>query len=85
MWQIPEQWHTWRGELLTGSRTSPQEVSVLQSTKMKGVGKHKGALTSDMEMQSLEFAQMVFSLVSIQYFLTLLVPPTFGMVYRMSL
>ena len=39
-----------------------QEREVLQSTKLKGVGDLKNALTSDMEMQSLEFAQLVFSL-----------------------
>jgi hypothetical protein len=35
---------------------------VLQSTKLKGVGELKSILTSDMEMKSLEFAQLVFSL-----------------------
>lgn len=45
---------------------------MLQSTKLKGVGDLKSALTSDMEMLSLEFAQLVFSLALVQYFLTVL-------------
>ena len=36
---------------------------MLLSTKMKGVGDLKNTLTSDMERQNLEFAQMVSSLV----------------------
>jgi hypothetical protein len=43
---------------------------VLQSSEMKGFGDLRSVLTSDMEMQSLEFAQLVFSLAFIQYFLT---------------
>lgn len=45
--------------------------------KLKVTGELKSALTSAMEMQSMEFAQLVFSLVLIQYFLTVLL---FGMV-----
>jgi hypothetical protein len=33
---------------------------VLQSTKLKGVGDLKNALTLDMEMQNLEFALLAF-------------------------
>ena len=40
--------------------TSPRKRSVLQSMKVTGVGD----LTSDMEMQNLEFAQLAFSPVS---------------------
>ena len=43
---------------------------VLQSTKLKGVVL-KRDLTSDMEMISLEFAQLVFGLALVQSFLTL--------------
>ena len=50
--------------------TRPGERVVFQSTKMKEVGDLKSALTSDMEMQSLEFAQLVFGLALVQYFLT---------------
>lgn len=59
---------------------SPKERSVLQSTKLTGVGDLKSVLTSDMEMQSLEFVQLIFSLTLVQYFLTM--PPSlcFGMV-----
>ena len=44
---------------------------MLQSTKLNGVGDLKSILTSDMEMQSLEFAQLVFSLALVQDFLTI--------------
>ena len=57
MLEMPELWDTCQGELLTGSGISPRERSMLQSTKVKGVRDLKNALTSsDMEMQSLEFA-----------------------------
>ena len=72
MLEMPESWGTCQGELLTGSGTSPRERSVLQSTKLKGIGDLKSALTSDVEMQSLEFAQLVFGLALVQYFLTML-------------
>ena len=52
---MPESWN----KLLTGTRISPRERSVLQSTKLKGVGDLKSILTSGMEMQGLEFAQLV--------------------------
>jgi hypothetical protein len=45
--------------MLTGSGTSPGESSLLQSTKMKKEWRSKTVLTSAMEMQSLEFAQLV--------------------------
>jgi hypothetical protein len=46
--------------LLTESGTSPGKRSLFKSTKIKkGVGNLKTTLTSDMEMQSLEFAQLV--------------------------
>ena len=48
--------------------------------KKKGVGDLKSALTSDMEMQSLEFAQLVFGLALVQYLLVLLLFPRFGIV-----
>lgn len=38
-----------------------REVCCRQSTMLKGVGKLKSPLTSDMEMQNLEFAMLVFS------------------------
>jgi hypothetical protein len=69
---MPELWDTCQGELLTDSGTGPRERSVLQSTKLKGIRELKSALTSDMEMQSLEFTQMVFSLALVQYFLTMI-------------
>ena len=45
-----------------GSGTSPRERNVLQYTKLNGVGDLKSVLTSDMEVQSLEFAYLVFGL-----------------------
>lgn len=46
-------WDTCQGKLLTGSGNSPREKSVLQKTKIKGVGDLKSILTPDMGMQSL--------------------------------
>ena len=62
---MPEPGDTCQGELLTGSGTSPSQRSVLQSTKLKGIGDLKSPLTSDIEMLSLEFAgfQCGFGLV----------------------
>ena len=39
---------------------------------MKGVGEMKNILTSDMEIQGLEFAELVFSLALVKYFLIIL-------------
>lgn len=43
-----------------------------QSTKLKGVGDLKSALMADLEMQSLEFAHLFFSLTLVQYLFTVL-------------
>ncbi|KAL6044039.1 hypothetical protein STEG23_014727 [Scotinomys teguina] len=51
-----------------------------QSTKLKGFGDLKIVLTSDMEMQSLEFAQLVLSIGLVQDFLTMLPSMHFEMV-----
>ena len=80
MLEMPDPRDSCQGKLLTGSQTSPRERSVLQSTKLKGVGDLKTALTSDMEMQSMEFAQLDFSLDLVQCFLTMFVFLPFGMV-----
>jgi hypothetical protein len=42
---------------------------LLQPTEQKGVGDLKSILTSGMENQSLEFAQLDFGLALVQYFL----------------
>ena len=57
--------------------TNPRERSVLQSTKLKGVGDLKSALTSDMEKQSLECVLLVLGLA-----LFTMLPPflTFGII-----
>ena len=47
------------------------QICQQQSTRMKGVGDLKSTLTLDMEMRSLEFAQLVFGLALVQYFLTM--------------
>ena len=72
MLEMPESLDTCQGELLTGSGTNPRDSSMLQLTKLKGVGNLKSALTSDTETQNLEFALLVFGLASVQYFLTML-------------
>jgi hypothetical protein len=48
---------------------------MLQSPKLKEVRDLKSAQTPDMEMQSLEFAYLVFSLGWVQRFLTCSLPP----------
>ena len=60
-----------------------QERTVLHSIKLEGVEDLKSTLTSDMEMQNLEFALHVFCLAFVQYFLTM----TFwnGNIYSMLL
>jgi hypothetical protein len=66
--EMPDLCDTCWGELLTGSGTSPREGSVLQSitsTKLKGVRDVKSPVTSEVEMQSLESAQLVFCLALI--------------------
>lgn len=55
---------------------------MLGLTKLKGAGDLKSALTSNVEKQSLEFAQLVFSLASVQYFLTVLPFLPFGIVMQ---
>jgi hypothetical protein len=59
--EMPEPWDTCQGKLLTESGTSPRERSVLQPAKIKGVRDLKSVLTSNMEMQRSEFAELVFS------------------------
>jgi hypothetical protein len=48
---------------------------VLPSTKMKGARDLKRTLTSDMEMQILEFGQLDFHPVLVQYLLIMLFFP----------
>lgn len=57
-----------------------KERSVLNSTKLKGVGDLKIILTSDMKIQILEFVQLASRLALVQYFLTMLPSLSFGMV-----
>ena len=53
---------------------------MLQSTKLKGVGDLKSTLKSDMEMQTLEFPQLMFSPVLVQHFLAMVPFIAFGTV-----
>ena len=75
MLEISEPWAICLGKLLTECGTSPRERRVLQSTNSEGVRVPKSVLTLDIEMQS-----SVFSLVSFQYFLSMLPSLVFGMV-----
>lgn len=50
----------------------PRQRNVSQSTKLKGIGGLKSALMADLEMQSLEFAHIFFSLTLVQYLFTVL-------------
>jgi hypothetical protein len=80
MLEIPELCDGCQGKLITESGTSPRERSVLLLTKLKGVEGMKNILTSAVEMQSLEFAQLGFGFVVGQCFLTMLSFICFGMV-----
>ena len=55
--------------LLRNAASNSKERNVLQSTKLKGARNLKNILTSDMETQSLQFAQLIFDLALVQYFL----------------
>ena len=44
---------------------------MLQSTKIKGVGDLKSNLSSNMEIQSLEFAQMFFGIALVHFLLNI--------------
>lgn len=61
MLEMPELWEICQGELTTWYRTSPRERGVLQSTKPGGADNLKSALTSSIEMQTLEFFTLFFS------------------------
>ena len=70
MLEMPEPWDTCQGKLLTGGGTRSREGSLMQSSRVKGVRDMKSALTSNMKMQSLEFAQLAFGLTLVQDFFT---------------
>ena len=55
--------------LLRNAASNSKERNVLQSTKLKGARDLKNILTSDMETLSLQFAQLIFDLAFVQYFL----------------
>ena len=66
---------------------SQRERSVLQSTKLKRIGNLKNILIPDMELQSLELAQLVFSLAFGPVFPCYFIFPKFckGYVYPVTL
>ena len=69
--------------VLTGSGTShslDRERYGFRSTKLNGIGDMDNILTSDMEMQSLEFAQLVFSLALVLDFLAMIPSICFVMI-----
>ena len=77
---MPESWDkSCQQELLAGSGTSRGERSVLQSTKLNRIELVEIILTN-MKMQSLEIAEMVFRLALVQYFLTMFPSLYFEMV-----
>ena len=63
MVEISESWNTHQGELLIGSGTIPRERSMPKSTKLKGVGNLNNIAISDTKIQSLEFAQLFFTVL----------------------
>lgn len=60
MLKMPDIEDTCQEELQTGCEISPRNRSVLQSTNVNGVGDLKITLTSDVEMQSMEFVLLIF-------------------------
>lgn len=63
-----------------GVETTARERSVSLATKLKLVGDLSRSLTSDMEMQRLEFSQLVLGLALVEYFFALFSFLPFGMV-----
>ena len=78
--EMPESWDTSQGSLITRCGTRPRERSVLQSTNLKGVRELKSVLMSDVEVQSLKFTLLVFSLALVEYFFSIFLPLPFGMI-----
>ena len=57
----------------------------MSQTKLKEVGALNSASTSEVEMRSLEFVQLVFGLALVQYFFPLLLFYPFGNIYSVPL
>lgn len=72
MLEMSEPWDTSQEKLLTESGTSPKKRIDLQSANLKGFGDVKNVLTLDIEMQILEFVQLVMGLALVQDFLSML-------------
>lgn len=67
---MPEPWDTYKGVVLRGRGT--RERSRLQSTKLKVLRDLNNTVILDVEMQNLEFSQILFSITLVQYFVTML-------------
>lgn len=65
---MPKPWDVCQEEPYAGQETRPSERSVKLSARPKGQS-HLGPLSSDTELQDLEFALVGFDHVLIQYFL----------------
>lgn len=66
MLEMTELWGTFKGEILTVESAHEKEVYCSQQS-WKEVEVWRALLTSDMEIQSLEFAQLLFGLVFLHY------------------
>lgn len=60
------------GHLLMSRLSQLERKKCVAVTKPKGTGDLKSVSTSDMEIQSLEFAQLAFGFALVEYFLTML-------------
>lgn len=69
MLEMPKSQDTCQVELLSNCGTSPREISVLQSTKLKGIRDLRSALTSDTDTD-FGICPLGFSLALVQYFIT---------------
>ena len=56
--------------VLRNAASNSKERNVLQSTKLREFGESEEHLTSEVEMQSLKFVQLVFSVGLVQHFIT---------------
>lgn len=74
MLEVLEPWDTYSGKLTT-EWFEPKRKKCATVNKLKGDGDLKSTLTSRTEMQSLDFAQLIFSLILVHYFLSM--PPFF--------
>ena len=70
--EVSEPQDTWLRKATNREQNQPKRLKFLESSKLKGVGDLQSALTSDMEMQGLDFAQLTFGHALVQYFLNMM-------------